>query len=118
MKCFRCGIKGHLIHSCPDRVGELRSAASAAELLPDRADSGSASLKETQQSKDVDSLLSQQEEQRDQAEVNEKIGQTATTVAESVLDDKEDVIDDDISKLWVKMKNPESKTNSVNASKV
>lgn len=58
-----------------------------------------------QQSENVDSLLSQQEEWRVQAEVKKKIRQTPARVAESVIDDEEDiVINDDISKLWKKIR--------------
>ncbi len=64
-----------------------------------------------------DMLQSPQEVLSVQAEVKEQTGHTATRVAESVLDE-ERVLDDELLKLAVKRKNPETKDKTVKIKKV
>ena len=59
-----------------------------------------------------------QEEEQTVTELQVNIGHTATRVAESVLYEEEAMNDDDVSKLSIKRKNPESEPNSEQVSKV
>lgn len=63
----------------------------------------------------MEGLTSHQCEQKTQTELKENIGHTATTVL--VLSDDEGMIDD-VSKVSIKRKNPENKSNHKQARKV
>lgn len=135
MKCFGCGTVGHVIRSCPERVGETsRSAAvNAAEPPSDRAESVTPLPDEQQgitqvsqeeirdgsdqENEAMEDSVSKQSEQNVQDDFS--VGCTATRVAESVLLNEEDVLKDvDLSKMSTKRKNPENKLNTEQVTKV
>lgn len=122
MKCFGCGTVGHVIRSCPERVGETsRSAvANTAEppsvwaesegLLPDEPQGiiqvSQEEIRDVsdQESKVIEDSVSEQREQNIQDDFS--VGCTVTRVAKSVLLNEEDVLKNvDLSKMSTKRKN-------------
>lgn len=128
MKCFGCGIVGHVIRSCPERAGAVRAVA---DLPPVRAESETSLPVEPQrtvqeengddsdqENEQTESVASDQNAQ-DVLKEDQNVSQTATRVAESVLFNEEDaLLDAEISKLSTKRKNPENKSNTEQVTKV
>lgn len=107
MKCFGCGIVGHVIRSCPERAGEPQRTVQE----ENRDDSD-------QENEQTENVASDQNAQ-DVLKEDLNVGQTATRVAESVLfNEKDALLDTEISKLSTKRKNPENKSKTEQVTKV